>query len=70
MISCVQDAANKENTLTELLKTRRANSPSVEEIKFFKICLIRICYYIALLRIKDFKEEKEDKIFDKCETKA
>jgi hypothetical protein len=36
----------------------------------FEKCLIRICYYIALLRIKDFKEEKEDKIFDECKTKA
>jgi hypothetical protein len=37
MIRCVQDAANKDIQLTNILKNRRANSPSVEVIKLFKM---------------------------------
>jgi hypothetical protein len=35
----------------------------------FEKCLIRICYCIALLRIPDFKDGNEDKIFDILKTK-
>jgi len=35
----------------------------------FEKCLIRICYYLSLLRMPDFKDENEDKILNKCKTK-